>query len=121
MTAFVINLAKPYLMYMNSSLIDYGHPRGLIALILASVSLLFLVLFCQSNNEFSWNVLFVLLKKMESVKILALSTIVTMLLLRSISKVSTISISGQTSTRHAVLLILLSNPLEILPLWIFPR
>ncbi|KAI9511008.1 hypothetical protein F5148DRAFT_1147149 [Russula earlei] len=37
MTPFVINLTAPYLKYMHSSLIDYGHPRGLIALILVSL------------------------------------------------------------------------------------
>jgi len=34
MTPFMISLAEPYLKYMHSSLVDYGHPRGLIALIL---------------------------------------------------------------------------------------
>ncbi|KIL57450.1 hypothetical protein M378DRAFT_16235 [Amanita muscaria Koide BX008] len=37
MTSFVIDLAKPYLHYMNSSLIDYGYPRGLVALILVAL------------------------------------------------------------------------------------
>lgn len=38
MTPFVINLAKPFLKYMETSLIEYGHPCGLIALILVAVS-----------------------------------------------------------------------------------
>ena len=42
MTPFVTVLAEPFLQYMNMSLIDYGHPRGLISLILVSVSLLLL-------------------------------------------------------------------------------
>ncbi|KAF8236009.1 hypothetical protein L208DRAFT_1376270 [Tricholoma matsutake] len=36
MMPFVISLTEPYLKYMHSSLINYGHPHGLIALILVS-------------------------------------------------------------------------------------
>lgn len=42
MTPFIINLAKPFLKYMGKSLIDHGHPRGFIALILVAVSPLFI-------------------------------------------------------------------------------
>ena len=45
MTNFVTDLARPHLQYMNTSLIDYGHPRGLLALILVGVS--HLVLICE--------------------------------------------------------------------------
>ncbi|KAF8805246.1 hypothetical protein BYT27DRAFT_7258348 [Phlegmacium glaucopus] len=37
MTPFVINLAKPFLKYMEQSLLDYGHPCGLIAIILVAL------------------------------------------------------------------------------------
>jgi hypothetical protein len=50
MTAFVINIAKPFLGYMNSSLIDYGPPRGLIALILVAVSHSFHITYWISNT-----------------------------------------------------------------------
>jgi len=36
----MISLAEPYLKYMHSSLVDYGHPHGLIALILILVGFL---------------------------------------------------------------------------------
>ena len=45
MTPFVIKLAKPYLQYMSPSLINYGHPCGLIALILVAVSRVFVLQF----------------------------------------------------------------------------
>jgi hypothetical protein len=77
MTPFVINLAKPYLKYMNNSLVDYGHPCGLIALIIVSVSLVFLRPFCPFNNAYSWNVLFGLLKNLEHMRILAPSILIT--------------------------------------------
>jgi hypothetical protein len=52
MTLFVINLAKPFLKYMGQSLIDYGHPSGLMALILVAVSPMFVpVLRCTQKNE----------------------------------------------------------------------
>jgi hypothetical protein len=38
MTDFVINLAEPHLKNIRASLIDHGHPRGLMALILVAVS-----------------------------------------------------------------------------------
>lgn len=41
MTPFVIKLAKTMLQYIGQSLIDYGRPRGLIALILVGVSPMF--------------------------------------------------------------------------------
>lgn len=50
MTTFVKRLAEPYLEYMNRSLIDYGHPYGLMALILVAVRPLFLGPFRLSNN-----------------------------------------------------------------------
>ena len=51
MTPFVINIAKPFLKYMGKSLIDYGHPRGLIALILVAVSLVFVPALLALNND----------------------------------------------------------------------
>lgn len=42
MTPFVTNLAGPYLKYMNNSVVEHGHPCGLVALILVSVSPVFL-------------------------------------------------------------------------------
>jgi hypothetical protein len=50
MTPFVINLAKPFLKYMEQSLIDYGHPCGLTALILVAVSCHMLLVSHALNN-----------------------------------------------------------------------
>jgi hypothetical protein len=39
MTDFVVNLAEPHVEKFSKSLIDFGHPRGLMALILVAVSI----------------------------------------------------------------------------------
>ncbi|KAI0289301.1 hypothetical protein BC826DRAFT_971075 [Russula brevipes] len=39
MTPFVISLVKPFLKYVDQSLVDYGHPCGLIALVLVAMQL----------------------------------------------------------------------------------
>ena len=52
MTNFVIDLARPLLQYMNISLIDYGHPRSLLTLILVAVSLLVLTRICGAFADF---------------------------------------------------------------------
>jgi hypothetical protein len=104
MTPFVISLAKPYLKYMNTSLIDYGHPHGLIALTIVSVSLSFLGCFCLSNNTYSWNMHFGLSKLGDNIVTLAHLMQNTRPSLRSISRVWITSPSGTHFIWHATLL-----------------
>ena len=103
MTPFVTNLVKPYLKYMNDSLINYGHPHRLIGLTLVLVCSPWFI--CPSfSYSVEWHSLSMLsahLKWMGLSRILGLSIPNIKLFLWNILKVLIHSRSGPNFIRLA--------------------